>query len=86
MILEVIIILKGSVHRKGDRSMTKKDYILIAAALHKARHIEHTEGDEYQRGKVAGVYVAAEFIADVLQVGNLKFDRRKFIEYVHTGG
>lgn len=60
--------------------MTRKDYILIAETLRKAGEIH--VGDDYQRGKKAGVLVAVEFIADALKGDNPKFDRARFIAAV----
>jgi hypothetical protein len=61
--------------------MTRKDYILIATALKKAHDVY--VNDDYQRGKKAGVLVAAEFIADALAADNPRFNHRHFIEVVH---
>lgn len=60
--------------------MTRKDYVLLATTLNKASQI-HVQ-DDFQRGKVAGVAVAAEFIADALASDNKRFDRAHFIAVV----
>jgi hypothetical protein len=60
--------------------MTRKDYILLAEALHKAGQIH--VADDYQHGKKTGVAVAAEFVADALQRDNLRFNREHFLAVV----
>jgi len=60
---------------------TKKDYILLADALNAASQI--SVADDFQRGKVAGVKVAAEFIADALGRDNSRFDREQFLKAVN---
>jgi hypothetical protein len=66
--------------------MTKKDYILIAAALRgDAAHLTHQAGIPYERMTpwYRGAYdqwnTAAMAVADALASDNPKFDRSRFL-------
>ena len=61
--------------------MTRKDYILIANALHAARaKIRQCEPEESIADLCDGVSYAIDYITDALQSDNPQFDRAKFLE------
>ncbi|HQR20098.1 MAG TPA: hypothetical protein PKV98_04485 [Burkholderiaceae bacterium] len=57
-------------------SMSKKDYVAIAAALKDLRDGRDAGGDQQA---VYGIEIAAEAIADVCEANNLRFDRNRFL-------
>lgn len=61
--------------------MTRKDYIVIAAAL-KAAHIKivEVEAEHTVQELGDGVNYATDYIADALAKDNPRFDRRAFLE------
>lgn len=65
--------------------MTRKDYVLIAAALLAARNEKPFGGDvptdrAYEQGRRDGILAAANFIADSLQEANPQFNMGKFMK------
>lgn len=58
--------------------MTRKDYVLIARALHEARN-------EAKPEEQAVVGNAAEKIAISLKADNARFDSQRFFDAVYTG-
>lgn len=56
--------------------MTRKDYVLIAAALHQAR-ARQFQADRAQGFEAIGH--AADILADVLAKDNPRFDRSRFL-------
>jgi hypothetical protein len=54
--------------------MTRKDYILIAAALNKAREFLESNGDS-----TVGFAVTVESLTADLQADNARFDAARFI-------
>lgn len=59
--------------------MTKKDYVLLAAAL-KASRCEFESGSEYGRGVRTQFEVTALKLATALQSDNQRFDRERFLK------
>lgn len=57
--------------------MTRKDYVLIAAALKRAQVAEVYEHDKNMR---AGVEYAARCVAITLAEDNPRFDRDRFLQ------
>lgn len=62
--------------------MTRKDYVLIAAALKRARVQGAYSHDEHMR---AGVDFAASCVADALAQENARFDRERFLKAAGVG-
>ena len=54
--------------------MTKKDYIVIAAA------IRETRDQEFDHSAIEAIDRVAERIADKLQADNPRFNRQRFLE------
>lgn len=66
--------------------MTRKDYVLIAAALLKARAaIKEKEPPEAYLDLLDGVGYATDYLADALESTNPLFDRARFIAAATTG-
>lgn len=66
--------------------MTRKDFILIAAALLKAREaIKDKEPPEAYLDLLDGVGYATDYLADALAATNERFDRARFIAAATTG-
>lgn len=60
--------------------MTRKDYVLIAAALREARiAVREKEPEESHRDLLDGIAYAADYLADALGQGNPRFDRERFL-------
>lgn len=59
--------------------MTRKDYIVIAAALKSAR-LDSAGNPVYCRGYTDGLDTVAQLIADVLAKDNPRFDLERFYE------
>lgn len=60
--------------------MTKKDYILIAAAFVAAKHDACSKEDSRAAADMCdGADLSAEFLAESLQRDNSRFDRAKFL-------
>lgn len=57
--------------------MTRKDYILIAAALREAER--HALGCRYKASAADMREVTAHFLADALERDNPRFDRGRFL-------
>lgn len=65
-------------NRKGSNQVTKKDYILIAAALKDSK--PHFDWDEAHTEELTEVWRAVVYsIGGALASDNHKFDRRRFI-------
>lgn len=60
--------------------MTKKDYILIAAALNRSKPESYLKGIIHSPNLERQWECDVEHIADVLQEDNPRFDRDKFIQ------
>lgn len=61
--------------------MTRKDYVMLAAALKAARdHILDVEPGSAQRDLLDGVYYATDRIVDALTQGNPLFDAARFLK------
>jgi hypothetical protein len=60
--------------------MTRKDYVLLAGALHKARPVP---GD----AKIAQIQWRTDCgaVADALQRENIRFERQRFIDACENG-
>lgn len=61
--------------------MTRKDYVLIAAALNTAKNEEAlAHAPSYNNGWADGVDAAAGVLADALSKDNPRFDRARFLK------
>ena len=61
--------------------MTRKDYVLIAGKLYQAKlDILGKEAPSDHSNMLDGVSLAAEHIADAMQIDNPRFDRERFLK------
>lgn len=60
--------------------MTRKDYVLIAAAISDSKCMYAGQSPEYARGVRTQFQVTAQKIAAALQSDNPRFDRARFLK------
>lgn len=56
--------------------MTRKDFVLIAAAFKSAMETEHHTGGRH----IPGIDLSARYIATALAQSNQRFDRERFLK------